>query len=474
MAENGNSLLPAEKKRLKMTSSSSPSAEDRISKLPDALILHILSFLPTVDIVSTSLLSNRWKLMWYLVPNLSFSITPSEYKTSVDKVKLCNFIGCFLEHRKKAMFYIRESVVTSFNIKITSYDSTMDHRLDKWLAFAAEKKVKEVNLWLGIESSYSLPIPLVNATYLTVLELKSVRLDCRYSFSFPSLKSLSLTNSVFKDKYVLEQLLLGSPSLEKLCINDCGFYGHSRPYVVRSSTLKFLVIKFYRTYSGVMQIEAINLESLELHGVSFDKLDFSVCKAITNLSFTCVWNMNESSSLENLIPNLPLLENLTLGNMRGGNLKDIKILSQNMKSFNVNNRYDGEMTVVIEWAPKLASFSYTGNINFCITMESSNFLNGTFEILKIENNFEDDWFISMIEFLLNLNCSWNMVTLHVDKAEPLIGLINLKIISPLPLVNWEHLRVLTKCKLEKESELRDALRWIFPSLKTISIAKRTS
>ncbi|KAM6580527.1 hypothetical protein CsatA_004301 [Cannabis sativa] len=42
---------------------SSMADEDRISKLPDALITHILSFLPTEEVVRTCLLSKRWKLI---------------------------------------------------------------------------------------------------------------------------------------------------------------------------------------------------------------------------------------------------------------------------------------------------------------------------------------------------------------------------------------------------------------------------
>ncbi|KAI3965602.1 hypothetical protein MKX01_010559 [Papaver californicum] len=46
--------------------------EDRISKLPDPLVHHILSFLPTKCVVSTSILSKGWKYVWVSVPILDF------------------------------------------------------------------------------------------------------------------------------------------------------------------------------------------------------------------------------------------------------------------------------------------------------------------------------------------------------------------------------------------------------------------
>ncbi|KAL0014082.1 hypothetical protein SO802_001151 [Lithocarpus litseifolius] len=43
---------------------------DIISGLPDCLLTHILSFLPTRDAVLTGILSSRWRPLWKLVPVL--------------------------------------------------------------------------------------------------------------------------------------------------------------------------------------------------------------------------------------------------------------------------------------------------------------------------------------------------------------------------------------------------------------------
>lgn len=43
---------------------------DFISSLPDCVLTHILSLLPTRDSVRTSILSSRWSPLWKLVPVL--------------------------------------------------------------------------------------------------------------------------------------------------------------------------------------------------------------------------------------------------------------------------------------------------------------------------------------------------------------------------------------------------------------------
>ncbi|KAM6578963.1 hypothetical protein CsatB_030800 [Cannabis sativa] len=169
-------------KRVK--TSSSEDGEDRISKLPDATIKHILSFLPTKDVVRTSFLSKRWKLMWYSVPTLYFP----------DLSLTANYVDNYLQHRKRGIFFMGDSVITRLEIREFCYDyeTSLCGPLDKLLAFAVENKVKEIIISFFINFSfYSLPdTVVVNAVCLTILELCSVKLNSRCSFSFPSLKSL--------------------------------------------------------------------------------------------------------------------------------------------------------------------------------------------------------------------------------------------------------------------------------------------
>ncbi|KAM6576186.1 hypothetical protein CsatB_028023 [Cannabis sativa] len=76
------------------------------------------------------------------------------------------------------------------------------------------------------------------------------------------------------------------------------------------------------------------------------------------------------------------------------------------------------MSVAIESAPELEYVCYEGNINFCISLELSDSLNGKFVILE-ERNYDTNWFNGMRNFLKNLNCSWNMLTLHVHSCSHL-------------------------------------------------------
>ncbi|XP_030493546.2 putative F-box/LRR-repeat protein At4g15060 [Cannabis sativa] len=447
--------------------------KDRISKLPDTLIIRILSFLSTKDAISTCLVSKRWKLMWYCVPKLSFS----DSNLKVHPKMFYSYVDNYLEHRKEAMYFIPHSPITSFKLQMNySYKSIYAGHLDKWLAFIVEKKVKEIDLCVnstitinGDIHYYPLPKTLaVNSRYLTILNLDSVELDSRYLFSFPSLKTLSLAYVRLGDNGVVDNLLMGSPSLERLQLHF--FCLSSDPQlsinIQHSLSLKFLEIILSKDL--VERIELINLESLILVGVSFHKIKLYACKAIRFLSLTCCWGMEESSSFEYFISSLPLLENLAFYNgPKPMKLKQVEISNQHLKQLYVDNPFDDEMSVVIKSTPNLTKFAYVGGIKFSVSIESSNLLSGVF-VIKKQHNYDTNWFINLMKFLMSLKCSWKCIDIHVESEEDLIFPAMFKRLFRSPLVNSKLVRFFTECKPERESDLKDALQWISP---TFSVMK---
>ncbi|XP_060961230.1 F-box/LRR-repeat protein 25-like [Cannabis sativa] len=185
---NNNNGLP-KKKRSKTASIA--KAEDRLSKLPDITLGHILSFLPTTnDVVRTCILSKRWKLIWYSVPKLCFCDTST---TVPEFQKLENYVDNCLEHRKK-----------------------VDNKVKEYLSVDLEPGKCEND---GYYYYYCLPKTVLNLRALTILELRGIELG--YSFGFPSLNSLSLenvrlSNNVTTD--VLTKSFTDCPSLEKLSL----------------------------------------------------------------------------------------------------------------------------------------------------------------------------------------------------------------------------------------------------------------
>ncbi|KAK8618897.1 hypothetical protein V6N13_132874 [Hibiscus sabdariffa] len=63
--------------------SSSNETSDRISQLPDHIILRILFFLPAKDVVRSSILSKTWLSVWKSLPIFSFSSDASSLKANL-------------------------------------------------------------------------------------------------------------------------------------------------------------------------------------------------------------------------------------------------------------------------------------------------------------------------------------------------------------------------------------------------------
>ncbi|KAM6553805.1 hypothetical protein CsatB_014567 [Cannabis sativa] len=459
---------------------------DKISELPDELIHHILSFLPTKDMVSTCILLKRWKSIPYSVPILFFNDNDTHYYGDNDVEKFYNDVNNCLEQRKKAMHLIIDNsslTITSFKLKtFWCYKKNKNVIIDKWLAFVIDNnKVMEIRLQIGLknfshrlfESNYCLRKVIDNARYLTILELKSIGLDSSCSFNFSCLKTLILYdvwNSENAEEEGVVKFLLGCPSIEKLELTNHSFLGDNMNVCLESLSLKFLVLLFYKEEHDhdylQIQVDVINLESLVLGGVLLDKIYF-----------------RKNYIFEALTSNIPPIKNLILRMCNTLKTKHLRISSQHLKFFHFEERRINDChlkSVTIEFAPKLTYICYEGTPSFNISIKSpSLILNGKIVIDKFWNwkrNYDMEGFIDLMNILVNLSYSWNFVELYVGTDKEFISPENLpknlKNLIRYPLVNWKHLTLNIHYKLMKnELDWKETLMWISPSLESLSINK---
>lgn len=111
--------------------------EDLISNLPDSLISHILSFLPTKDAIRTSVLSKDWEWKWTSIYNFDILHDNSEEQES----NFVNFVERILLHAH----HIRCLELTFF----TECDTS---QFTSWISAAVRRKIEilKVDYALGV------------------------------------------------------------------------------------------------------------------------------------------------------------------------------------------------------------------------------------------------------------------------------------------------------------------------------------
>ncbi|XVF78352.1 hypothetical protein PTKIN_Ptkin14bG0124800 [Pterospermum kingtungense] len=199
------------------TSSNGPEASkkactgcsDRISDLPDHLILQILSFLSTKQAVETSVLSKRWGLLWTVVPTLHLEDSYQSIFDEQARVKFVHFVD-------KVLFLKKAASVEKFLL-----DCKSDYWcIDTWICSAMEERsLREVDISVP---NYTVEIPsgLFLMKTLKILKLYGkILVDVPVSVCFPSLKILHLRWVIYADVKSLSCLISGCMNLGELRID---------------------------------------------------------------------------------------------------------------------------------------------------------------------------------------------------------------------------------------------------------------
>ncbi|KAJ0734808.1 putative F-box domain-containing protein [Helianthus annuus] len=264
---------------------------DRLSSLPDDLILKILSFIGTKQAIRTSVLSSGWRYIWTSTPCLDFSI--QDFRT-LDKFS--KFVTGVLSGRKNQID------VSSLELDLLrkASQSFFKRSLNKILNYALSHNVQQLNIscWKGCESrlsrfsSQSLKhLTLIGLSYknsittpptwdmqaLTTLTLFGVTLYADNT-GIHLISSPNLTSLQYEDYLFPLEVSADLPHLEKvdICIHHCNVGADAHEIVcmlqklhsVKFLTLNLEIIKILCSYVELISHQPspfANLKCLEIY-----------------------------------------------------------------------------------------------------------------------------------------------------------------------------------------------------------------
>ncbi|KAH6808720.1 hypothetical protein C2S51_026503 [Perilla frutescens var. frutescens] len=284
----------------KMKMLKSGDTQDRLSELPDSLILKILSSLEMRDVVRTTFLSKRWNDLWTTIPSLCFS---NDDVSHDNQEEIQNFIN-------RALLLWKGTKIQKFKIDICGDfdDGTFYCDMDLWLRFAMEKKVEELYLRLPCYDPPlaidPLPHYFCECSWIRKLSVVECDLHIHGDMHWDQLKNLTIECfSVTED--VINRVVSGAPQLEifKLSILSVSNENLS----IQSSSLKKLWIykelatKYDPSMSAMLTIWTPNLETLIISGAMSNGFDFEV-----------EWDVVLGEILRQILPTFQYVEKLTL------------------------------------------------------------------------------------------------------------------------------------------------------------------
>ncbi|KAL6585136.1 hypothetical protein OROMI_004425 [Orobanche minor] len=312
---------------------SEPRNLDRLSELPDSLIFNIFEFLPMNDVVSTQILSRRWKNLWITTPYLHF-----DCKFAADCDKFRHFVS-------RALLCWRGKRIQKFKLSNLIFsDKSLISDVVLWVRFAVDNGVEELettsfkftgNLYTD---SYRVPNCLYSCPSLQKLSfLGDVNGINGNLVQWNQLKWLKLLCLKEGTQDEIDLVLSGIPMLEVfefIFIQD-----NNSSLNFRSNSLKALYVYMsMRHKDGIskdteLRIWTPNLEILDIRG---GVLGFEACKGLIPPSMSVVFlslyvSFEEHIYTVGLLEILPKLKKLVIVD------HESKHVDPNTKSFKPNS-----------------------------------------------------------------------------------------------------------------------------------------
>ncbi|KAF8391421.1 hypothetical protein HHK36_023726 [Tetracentron sinense] len=262
--------------------------QDRISSLPDSVLIHILSFLPTKDAIKTILL-RRFGYLWTYLPTLDFDDSVYREFMETDVYFDSKSDGQFVKFVNHTLILHKDSTISKFRLRFQFFDypdllenhpglmkkKRLADEINTWIRFAIRKNVHVLDLDFladkdfadkpDIDTLYELPHYVFCNDSVTELKLTFCDIKPWGHIQMGSLKTLSLKCIPLFDN-IIADILSGCPLLEELVLIEC--------FDLDKLSITSPHLKKVTVYSGIehkiwldeLTISCPNLMSLDLSG----------------------------------------------------------------------------------------------------------------------------------------------------------------------------------------------------------------
>ncbi|PNX63525.1 F-box/FBD/LRR-repeat protein, partial [Trifolium pratense] len=180
--------------------------EDRISILPDSILCHILSFLPTKFSASTSILSKRWKPIWLSLLHLDFDVQSfKDFNT--------------FRHVVYSVMLSREVTLPIKSLRLKSCSEHVVNDINGFINAAMQRGVEylDIEITTGEDFVFTITPNIFSCKTLKVLKLKNLNVNkIPTQVHFPLLKILHFDKVRFSCYEDIFKFPLFCPILEDL------------------------------------------------------------------------------------------------------------------------------------------------------------------------------------------------------------------------------------------------------------------
>ncbi|KAK9069567.1 hypothetical protein SSX86_011471 [Deinandra increscens subsp. villosa] len=354
---------------------------DYISNLPDSILHHILSFLPTKEVVKTSKLSKRWKTMWVSAPNLDFD-DGLLYPYDVDfqhSTSFINFVERILSLRDASKIdKFRLSCCVCFN----------PSQISSWISNVIMHNVQELDLSIFSEYASVIPQSIFDCKSLVILKINLDHvIEIPSRISLPCLKTLHLSLVIFPNDDSTENLFSSCLVLEELALMDCMFM-NLKNITISSLTLKRLTIHDLPCYmpSGrKIKIDAKNLTYLEFMGDLSSEVILnsvsSLAKACINIPYLYYYPEEVACCIVDILKRLQNVVFLSVSNCA---MESLVFAGSMLDRFPVFPNLTHLVLTMKIWNDSFRGFMHF--LNFCPTLQSIDLSEGFERLMRLDEN----------------------------------------------------------------------------------------